>query len=440
MRTALSLLSPPAFEAASRDSFDASLWSATATPKLHYTAFSGAKTTQVAVVGAGYTGLATAIELARRGVEVTVVDAFEPGYGASGRNGGQIIPLFKYEPEDLLKKYGEAVGAGVLDMVSRSANDVFDMVRRFNIDCELSTAGWIQPAVGEAGELLVKKRFNQWKTAGAAVELLDAAALQTLLGSSFYGIGWLHRGAGSVQPLSYARGLARAAVSLGAQIYGRTPIRKIDRIGNHWRLTADQGELIADSVVLATNGYTTDLWPGLRQSIVPLYSMQIATEPLAAELGEQILPGGHCAADTRRLVWYFRKDLAGRFIIGTRGPFNARPDHRDGTSLIAAARSLYPALREVEFPYIWAGRVAMTADRVPHMHQLAAGVFTALGYNGRGVAMATTMGRLLAAACLGESNSSLYPITDLQPIPFHAFHRLGVHAMVSYYRLLDRIA
>ena len=169
--------------------------------------------------------------------------------------------------------------------------------------------------------------------------------------------------------------------------------------------------------------------------------MQIATDPLPEPLRQEILPDVHSLADTRRLVWYCRKTREQRYVIGTRGPFKARPAAPDARDLLAAAHRMYPALRGVSFPYRWAGRVAMTADHVPHLHQLAPGVFAALGYNGRGVGMATMMGRILAAAALGARPDSLsYPVSDLRPISLHAFHRLGVQALVAYYRMLDRRA
>lgn len=425
---------------AARDSFERSLWSATAAPAPDCPRLEGRVSTRVAVVGAGYAGLSCAIELARNGCEVTVVEAHEPGFGASGRNGGQVIPLFKYEPEGLVEQYGEDVGRGILDLVAQSARDVFDLVRAFDIPCEAAPVGWIQAAVGEAGAALVARRYRQWHAVGAPVELLDGEAMQRLLGTGQYRVGWRHGGGGTVQPLGYARGLARAAMGLGGCILVDSPVRRLERSGERWMLVGDRGEVVADKLVLATNAYTGGLWPGLRESIVPVYSMQVATEPLGAELDARILPAGQSAADTRHLVRYFRKDAAGRFIIGTRGPFKAQPGPADAAALLAAARAMYPDLRSVDFPYLWAGKVAMTADRVPHLHCLAPGVYTALGWNGRGVAMATTLGRLLARACLDEGVVLPYPVTTLKPIPFHAFHRLGVHAMVTAYRLLDRLS
>jgi len=430
---------PPPFEPSRRDSFTSSLWHATAIPAAGSHALSGDQVADVAVVGAGYTGLCAAIELARCGADVAVLDAREPGFGASGRNGGQVIPAFKYDPDGIAAVYGDEAGERVLDMVSRTADAVFDLVDEFGIACDPIRTGWIQCAHGAAGRAAVQARHRQWRRRGAPVELLEADALRRMTGTDFYPLGVLFRNAGTVQPLSYARGLARAAAGLGVRIFSEALAQRIEPAGRGWRVPAGQGGVTARQVVIAVNGYgTSGLWPGLCESVVPLYSMQIATDPLPGTLREAVMPEVQALADTRRLVCYCRKTRDHRFVIGSRGPFAARPEAADARALAAAACRMYPVLRGTGFPYRWAGRVAMTVDHIPHLHQLAPGVFAALGYNGRGVGMATMMGRILAAACRGARRGELpYPVSDLRRIPMHGLHRLGVHALVMAYRMLD---
>jgi len=432
---------PPLFVRPEDDSFGQSLWSATAVPAGDYPALEGGKRAQVAIVGAGYAGLSAAIALADRGIAAVVLDAVEPGYGASGRNGGQVIPVSKYEPDEMLARYGEQVGGDILSMVDATPEAVFSLVERFGIACEPNRSGWIQAAHAESAVPALRRRCEQFRARGCDVRWLDREPLAASLGTGHYAAGWMHRGAGSVQPLSYARGLARAAQSLGVQIHGSTLVRKLERQGGAWRLESARGEVIADRVVLATNAYTTGLWPGLPQSIVPLYSMQVATDPLPGTPEAGVLPAHCCVSDTRRVVRYFRKDAAGRLVIGTRGPFTPRPDAAHARALIRSARAMFPELAGVAFPYLWSGRVAMTTDSLPHLHNPAEGLWIALGCNGRGVGMATMLGKVLAAACAGAPDGApRYPVTGIRRIPFHAFHRLGVHAMVTYYRLLDQLA
>ncbi|WP_315926722.1 FAD-binding oxidoreductase [Mesorhizobium sp. SP-1A] len=434
-------INPPVFENPARDSFETSLWHQTAIVAPRYPTLRGAHKAGVVIVGSGYTGLSAAIDLAGQGSDVVVLDAREPGFGASGRNGGQVIPAFKYDPDGIAKVYGDELGETVLDMVSKTADVVFDLVRRFDIACDLRQTGWIQAAHGESGCDTIRSRQRQWQSRGAPVELLETDALKRLAGTGLYPLGLLFRNGGTVQPLSYARGMAIAAASLGARVFSDSQVRSIKRDASGWKVATKDGSVLANKVVIATNGYNTPIWPGLRQSVVPLYSMQIASKPLPEELRRQVLPVVESMADTRRLVWYFRKDRDHRFIIGSRGPFKALPSERDVQSLVEAACTLFPMLRGTQFPYRWAGRVAMTTDQIPHLHQLAPGVFSALGCNGRGVGMGTMMGKILAAACLGADSRSLpYPVSDLHPIPFHAFHRVGVHAMITYYRMLDQFS
>jgi glycine/D-amino acid oxidase-like deaminating enzyme len=247
-------------------------------------------------------------------------------------------------------------------------------------------------------------------------------------------------GSGQLQPWHYVQGLAAAAARAGARLCGRSPVRTLERVGEGWRLASDAGALTVDSVVLATNGYTGDLLPALRRSIVPVISAQIASEPLPQALAAAILPGERAASDTRRLLVYWRKDAAGRFVIGGRGAENDWQLARAFARLKRIARHLYPALAGIAFPYHWGGRVALTTDHLPHLHAPAPGLLAALGYNGRGVAMATAMGEVIAMRLTGTPDAALpVPVTPLRPIPLHALRGLGIAALGAWYRLRDRV-
>jgi len=421
--------------------FETSLWSRTSTSAPRLAALGGSPEVEVAIIGAGYTGLTAAIEMAGRGADVIVLDAREPGFGASGRNGGQVVPAFKRSPESLIADLGEEVGRGVIDMVVRSADLVFELIARHGIDCDAVQTGWIQGARSRVSEETLRQRSDAWQRQGAGIRWLDAAAVAALSGSDWFRAGWMLSRGGSVHPLKYARGLALAAIRMGARVFRDSPATRLDRVGDRWLVTTPGGQLRAKRVVLATNGYTTALWPGLRESVVPVYSMQVASDPLPERVGAPILPEGQTMTDARHLVHYFRRDAQGRLIIGSRGPFRHDVAARDVDGLIAMARRFYPQLADVQFPFRWAGRVAMTADSLPHLHRLAPGLTAALGYNGRGVALACAMGRALAAAALDERGAGFgYPVTPLTPLPFHRFSRLGVQMMIWYYRVADRVA
>lgn len=420
----------------------ASLWAATASAAPATPPLRESKRVDVAIVGAGFTGLSTALHLAERGVSVCVLDAAQPGWGASGRNGGQVIPGLKYDPDELVARYGEAPGSLLVDTIGHASDTVFDLIGRYQIDCDARRRGWIQPAPSGKTLEAITKRARQWEARGVPVELLDATQVSQRLGTRSYAGGWVDPRAGSIQPLSYVRGLVRAAQNLGVAVHGGTPVRTLSHENGAWRIaTADGPALSAQKVVIATNGYTGSLWPGLRQSVIAANSFIVATKPLAPEIGKGILPGGEVASDSRRLLLYFRRDAQGRLLMGGRGPFREPRAASDWAHLERAAALMYPQLKGVEYEYRWAGRVAITADFLPHVHEPAPGLAIALGYNGRGIAMATTLGKHLAARLCGNASAPFpFAVTPIRPIPLHGLQRFYIAAGVAWYRLLDMLS
>lgn len=421
----------------------ASLWAATAAPAPDYAAFTSNAIADVVVIGAGYTGLSAALHLARTGRKVVVLEASEPGWGASGRNGGQIIAGLKYDPERLESAFGEELGAAITAEFNDSADLVFSLIDRYSIDCHDRRTGWIQGAHGRKGfDDLVTPRFRQWQTRGVDARLLDSAEMAAMTGASsdaYYG-GWLDPRGGVLQPLSYARGLARAAIVEGASIRAQAPVQKIERNGDHWRVTTAGGDVRARNVVMATNAYTGDLWPGLRQTVIPVTSFQIATHPLPQAIRDTILPDGQGVADTRRLLLYFRLDHEGRLVMGGRSPVDDNPTFQDAAPLKAAMARIYPQAAGQKLEFVWSGKVAVTKDSMPHMHILAPGLYTALGCNGRGVAACTVIGKLMADLVSGTAPGDLpFPVTAPDPFALHRLRKVGVFAMSQYYRLLDSL-
>lgn len=419
----------------------ASLWAATATPAPPYSTAGGDITADVAIIGAGYTGLSAALHLSQAGQKVVVVEASEPGWGASGRNGGQIIAGLKHDPDKLEAKFGQALGTAVTRTIGGAADLVFDIIEKYGIDCHARRSGWIQGAHGvRAFAEIVTPRFRQWHARGIGARLLDRQAMATLTGSSpnAYHGGWFDPRGGVLQPFSYARGLAAAAMSQGATILANAPVLKLSPTDKGWTLDLAQGSVRARKVILATNAYTGDLWPGLRQTVIPVTSFQIATQPLASAVRNTILPGGQGVADTRRLLLYFRLDHEGRLIMGGRSPVDDNPTMNDATTLKAALARIFPQAVGSPIEFVWSGKVAITKDTMPHIHILAPGLFTALGCNGRGVATCTAIGKLLSSLATGTEPADLpFPVTAPDPYALHALRKVGVFAVSQYYRLLD---
>lgn len=421
----------------------ASLWAATARPAPSYSPLKGDRTADVVVIGAGYTGLSAAIHLARSGRKVAVVEAAEPGWGASGRNGGQIIAGLKHDPDRLAALFGPERGAAMTAEFGAGADLVFSLIDQYSIDCHARRTGWVQGAHGGAAfEKTVAPRYRQWKARGVEAKLLDRTQTASLIGSSpdaYYG-SWLDPRGGVLQPLSYARGLAAAAISEGVAIHAHCPVRKLERDGEHWSVECDRGRIRAADVIMATNAYTGDLWRGLRRTVVPATSFQVATQPLPKAVQDSILPGGQGVADTRRLLVYFRLDHEGRLVMGGRSPVDDNPTFDDAGALKAAIARIFPQAAGLPLEFVWSGRVAVTKDTTPHMHILAPGLYAALGCNGRGVAACTVIGKLLAQLVSGTRPEELaFPVTAPDPFALHGLRKVGIFAVSQYYRLLDTL-
>lgn len=421
----------------------ASLWAATATAAPEYSALRGDRSVDVAVVGGGYTGLSAALHLAQSGRRVAVLDGGEPGWGASGRNGGQIIAGLKHDPEKLEAVWGEDLGRRMTEEFGGSADLVFTLIDRYGMECQAGRSGWIQAAHAESAfEAMVEPRCRQWAARGVASRLLDRDETAALIGSrrdAYHG-GWLDPRGGVLQPLSYARGLARAAMQEGAEIFAGTPALKLAKQRDGWEIKTPEGRLRAERVILATNAYTDDLWPGLRRTVIPVTSFQAATGPLPKSVRDSILPGGQGVADTRRLLLYFRQDHEGRLVMGGRSPVDEAPTFADASTLQAAMAQIFPQTAETQLEFVWSGKVAITKDTMPHLHVLAPNLYTALGCNGRGVAACTVLGRLLARLAAGEPAEALpFPVTAPDPIRLHSFRKLAVFTFSQYYSVLDRM-
>src|SRR5579862_4161048 len=417
-----------------------SLWSVTAPPGPSCTPLAGAQRAQVAVIGAGYTGLCAALHLAEAGREVLVLEAVDIGERASGLNGGQVIPGVKYDPDALEAMLGPYAGGRLVTTAGAAADVVFELVNRLGIQCEAKRVGWLQPATSQAALARLARRAEQWWRRGMPLDLLSRREILQLTGSARYCGGLLDRRGGTLQPLAYVRGLAHAAIKSGARVHTQSPALRLARQSGAWTIETAGGSVSAPMVIVATDAYTGNLNDELRRTIVTVPSFQVATAPIPNQLRSTILPDGQAASDTWHLLRYFRLDSSGRLVFGTRGTFAAAPTLRDVQYHYRAVREIYPQLEGIPFEYHWGGPVALTRDHLPHLHELAPGLLAGVGYNGRGVAMATVMGRLLARRALGTPVTELgFPMSPVLPLPLHRLSGLAARAAVGYLRCIDGV-
>lgn len=397
----------------------------------------GPRHVSVAVIGGGFTGLSTALHLADAGIDVAVLEAKHIGWGASGRAFGQVVPYLKPGHDAILRHYGAERGQRIVDAVAAGPDLVFELIFRHRIECWSMRSGLIFAAHSPSGRRDLESRTRYWQERGAPVEMLEGARCAQAIGSSLYRAASLDRRGGNINPFAYARGLAHAAVKAGATLYDQTPVRSLTRRDGRW---ATDSRLTADNVVIATNAYTGELWPGLRDSIIPMRGHGFVTEPLSDNVSRSILPERQSLTDTRQLYSGVRILPDGRLHGSAHGPsFGAEP-RADWRRVDARIRRLFPQLGTLKWQQAWTGWVAMTTDHFPRLHELAPGLYAGLGYNGRGIAAATMMGRDLAALVRGaRDDATVFPLTPLRPLGWHRIAPTLVRGLVQVYRVRDMI-
>ncbi|AZO48547.1 MAG: FAD-binding oxidoreductase [Mesorhizobium sp.] len=393
------------------------------------------------IVGGGIMGLSTALHAARQGLAVQVLEAGAIGEGASGLNGGQVIPGLKYDPEWLVEHFGKERGEALVNFAASTADAVFDLIGDEKLAVPFTRNGWIQAAHTETALTAAANRDRQWRARGADVELLSQAEIAAMTGAQGYLGGWLDRRAGVVDPLAYTVEVARVTAAAGVGIAERQKVVKLAKDAGLWRISTESGaEVRARAVVLATNAYTDGVLPGLARTIVPLHSFQIATAPLPADVGAGILPGGQAVSDSRRILVYYRRSADGRLVLGGRGRMALPSSAADWAHLERALIRLYPALAGVAIEKRWFGRVAMTPDHLPHVHEPEKGLLAVVGCQGRGVGLMSALGKRMASyLASGDARQLPFPLSPIRPIPFHAFRQVGVAATIAWYRMLDAL-
>jgi glycine/D-amino acid oxidase-like deaminating enzyme len=387
------------------------LWETTAPPATPTSPLNGQIRADVAVIGCGYTGLSAALRLAESGAKVVALEAVEIGFGGAGRNVGLVNAGMWVMPREFPKALGADYGERALTLLGDAPALVWEIIKKHAIDCDPVRNGTLQCAVGASGLAEIEERARQWGERGAPVRVLSAPEAAKRIGSDTYAGALLDLRAGTIQPLAYARGLARAAIAAGAAIHTHSAVRAAERTGARWLLTTGGGAVEADWVAVATDAYGGAPWPQGRREQVHLPYFNFATTPLSADLQASILPGREGCWDTKTILSSFRFDRAGRLVFGSVGALRGTglAIHRAWSK--RALRKIFPGIGRIEFEQQWFGMIGMTDNALPRFHRLADHVVTVCGYNGRGIGPGTAFGRVLADHVLG-----LIPDKDL-PLP-----------------------
>ena len=376
-----------------------SWYAATAEPLAPFAPLEGELRADVCVIGAGYTGLSAALHLAERGLDVVVLEAQRVGFGASGRNGGQVGSGQRLDQEELEARLGPGPARVLWDIAEEAKALTRDLARRhaggadYRPGVAFACERPAQVAAAHAHARHLARVYGY-----DAIAPLDRDAMARLTGSARHAGGFLDRGAGHLHPLRYALGLARAAAAAGVRIHEGAEVRRLTE-GAEVVVETDRGRVRAGHAILACNGYLGDLAPRVARHVMPINNFIVATEPLgaAAPMAEPV-----AVADSRFVVNYWRQSDDGRLIFGGGESYGWRFPDIARTVRPALAR-IYPALADVPFSHAWGGTLAITPSRLPAFLRVGRNMLSASGYSGHGVALATMAGRILAEAVAGQA-------------------------------------
>jgi glycine/D-amino acid oxidase-like deaminating enzyme len=383
------------------------LWEASLRKAVKGIALQGTSNVDLAIIGGGYTGCSAALHAAKQGMRVCLLEAETIGYGGSGRNVGLANAGLWLPPETITVRLGAVVAERLNSLLVNGPEVVFSLIEEHGIDCELSRGGTLHCAHSTRGLADLEERQRQLATIGAPMEFLNASETATRIGSDAFLGALFNPGAGTIQPMAYCHGLARAAQNAGAHLHPHSPALSVSRQGSGWLVETARGRVSAGALLLATNAYHVQALGLAAPSIVPMYFFQMATEPLPPDIGASILPRREGCWDTALVMSSFRRDAAGRLIIGGIGSLDhpGEPVHRNWAERKMV--KLFPQLMGQRLQYAWTGRIAMSSDHIPKIQRLGDNGLSVFGYSGRGIAPGTIFGRITADALVSGDYTSL---------------------------------
>ncbi|MFN3643589.1 MAG: NAD(P)/FAD-dependent oxidoreductase [Gemmobacter sp.] len=407
----------------------ANLWSRTCREALPTRTLATDREADLAIVGGGFTGCAAALEAARLGARVVLLEARDVGHGGSGRNVGLVNAGLWLPPDAVVRSMGEGPGLRLMSALSQGPEAVFDIIARHAIDCDPVRNGTLHLAHAPAGLENLKNRLLQGNRLGAPLRLLDREETARRTGTPAFFGALLDPRAGTIHPLSYCRGLARAALASGAEVYAQSPVERITRRAGRWVIEAVGKTVVSRAILLATNAYHGGVAGSPRPQFVPVRYFQFATAPLPASLRSTILPGGEGCWDTALVMSSIRLDGAGRLIVGGIGDSEGPGSAVHASWARHKLRSLYPELSDFPFEHAWCGTIAMTSDHIPKIVVFGADAVSVFGYSGRGIGPGTIFGTSAARALLTGDHETL----PVAPVGSH--RERFKWARESYYEL-----
>ncbi len=418
-----------------------SYYAASANPAPDRPSLKGDHQIDICVVGAGYSGLSTALHLAEKGYKVAVIEGAKVGWGASGRNGGQIVNGLNASLQTIRKRYGTDTADFVAGLVQEGGQIIRERVQTYAIRCDLKD-GNIFTALTPAHMRELEARRALWASHGIHnQDMLDREALRTHIGSDLYEGGMIDHTGGHMHPLNLALGEAAAFESLGGVIYEGSPVIHADTDAAHPVVKTKDGSMTCTTLVLCGNAYLGHVVPALTARVMPVSTQMMATAPLGEDRANALLPTDKCVEDVRYILDYYRLSADKRLIFGG-GTVYGGTDPADITAkLIPAMEKVYPGLKGVKIDHAWSGNFALSFSRVPQMGRLGANTYFAHGYSGHGVTGSHTFGRILSEAIDGDKGRfDVFARVPWYPFPGGRMFRVPYSMVGSwYYALRDRL-
>lgn len=408
---------------------EAVLWHATAKEDFRADPMAGDRTVDLAIIGGGILGLSTALHAAKSGLSTTLIEASVIGAGASGRNGGLVVPsLPRVGPSQAVAQLG-APGERLVSMIASGARYVFDLIAEHRIACDALPSGWLHPAHAASLVPNLKARLADWRSAGATLTWLDAEETRERIGCPRFHGAIFDPSGGHLNPFAYTRGLARAAATAGASIHERSPAVSIERQNDGWLIGTPSGSMTARMVIQATNVQPPGLSGGgdstVRRSTVPLFVYQMATPVLSEEIRKTLLPGREALSDTRNNLFAIRWTADHRIVIGGMASITqANGASRVPRKAIKRLNAMFPRLKLQTMEYVWRGQATLTGDFLPRLFQPAPNWLAPIACNGRGIVLTTSLGKALA-------NFAIDGDEDALPLPIKPPHPIKARALAS---------
>ncbi|MEH6473869.1 MAG: FAD-binding oxidoreductase [Halopseudomonas sp.] len=417
-----------------------SYYAASANDKVQRPALDGDIRSDICIIGAGYSGLSSAIHLAEKGFTVTVLEASRIGFGASGRNGGQIIHSFSRDIDFIDKHYGKDTGTEMGKMAFEGGRILRRFVEQYNIQCDLKPGGIFAACNNKQLDEMASKKAL-WESHGhTQLQQLDDYQLQQYVGSERYVGGLLDNSGGHFHPLNLVLGEAAALESMGGIIYEGSPVIRVDE-GDKAVVRTAHGSVTADFVVVAGNAYLNGLLPKLEAKAMPCGTQVVTTEPLSELQQKELLPKDNCVEDCNYLLDYFRLSGDGRLIYGGGVTYGAREPDKVESMIMPKLLKTFPQLAGVKIDYAWTGNFLLTLMRLPQFGRIGSNIYYAQGYSGHGVTCSHLAGKVIADAIQGQAERyDIFAGLPQYPFPGGRALRIPFTAMGAwYYTLRDQL-